>query len=116
MDDFKFIDLFFKKGSNQRELSPEEKEVARKLEGFLARLLMRIYSSTSLIVYLHDAGVTESDDVELVFHKLPPEVVPQVLTLIGVRETKTFQFRDDDGHLYHGFKLKPSDDLLEPLE
>lgn len=92
-----------------------ETEEHRKLESFLDRLLMRIYSSTSLIVYLYDAKVVD-DKIELVFNDLPVEVIPKISRIIGVSEVESFSFRSSDNHhLYVGFRFKPEEKFLEEL-
>lgn len=92
-----------------------ETEEERKLESFLDRLLMRIYTSTSLIVYLFDAKVID-DQIELSFNELPAEVVPKVIAMIGLPDVEAFNFRDEDSHhLYTGFRFTPDEKYLEGL-
>jgi hypothetical protein len=92
-----------------------ETEEQRKLESFLDRLLMRLYSSTSLIVYLFDAKVV-GDTIELAFNELPPEVVPKIVSIIGLPDVEPFSFRDENNHhLFTGFKFTPEEKYLEVL-
>lgn len=92
-----------------------ETEEDRKLESFLDRLLMRIYTSTSLIVFLYDAKVVD-DHIELSFNELPAEVIPKVIAIIGVPDVEPFNFRDDDNHhLYTGFRFTPDQKYLDAL-
>lgn len=87
-----------------------------ELESYLDRLLIRIFSSTSLVVYLYDAKINAEGEIELVFNELPPEVIDKVVQLIGAKETKVFTFRDEESnHIYHGFRCKPQEEALEEL-
>lgn len=92
----------------------EETEEQRKLEAFLDRLLLRIYTSTSLIVYLNDARVVD-EEIQLEFHELPPEVIPKVVQIIGVDGVQPVSYKDDSSHAYTGFKFEVEDKYLEPL-
>lgn len=90
-------------------------EKERKLENFLDRLLMRLYTSTSLIAYLYDAQVV-GGNIELAFNDLPPEIVPKVISITGVADVKPFEFRsDDNNHIYTGFRFTPEEQYLEEL-
>jgi hypothetical protein len=90
--------------------------VGSELESYLDRLLIRVYSSTSLIVYLFDAKINADGEVELVFNELPPEIVDKVIQLIGAEQTKVFTFRDEaTNHVYHGFRSKPQQTALDEL-
>jgi hypothetical protein len=92
-----------------------ETDEERKLESFLDRLLMRLYSSTSLITYLYNAKVVDGS-IELAFNELPVEIVPKVVALIGIEGVEPSEFRDENSfHLFTGFKFKPDEKYLDVL-
>ena len=105
----KVLKLLFRTRTNKEGVGSE-------LESYLDRLLIRIYSSTSLIVYLYDAKINEDGEIELVFNELPPEIIDKVIQLIGAEEVKVFTFRNEESnHIYHGFRCKPQEAALEEL-
>lgn len=82
---------------------------------FLDRLLIRIFSSTSLITYLNKAALVD-DHVELAFNELPPDVIDKVVSIIGVPGVEVFLFNDTDNHHpFHGFRFKPPQEALDAL-
>ena len=91
-----------------------ETEEERQLESFLDRLLMRIYSSTSLIVYMYDAKVI-GDSIELTFNEVPSEIVPKIIALIGIPDVEPVSFRGENHHLFTGFRFTPDKRYLEEL-
>lgn len=105
----KVLKLLFRTRTNKEGVGSE-------LESYLDRLLVRLYSSTSLIVYLYDAKINADDEVELVFNELPAEVIDKVIQLIGAEEVKVYTFRNEESnHVYHGFRCKPQKAALEEL-
>jgi hypothetical protein len=86
----------------------------RQLESFLDRLLMRIYSSASLTVYMHDAKVVGTT-IELTFNEIPAEIVPKIIALIGVPGVEPVSYRGENHHLFTGFRFTPDKRYLEEL-
>jgi hypothetical protein len=76
-------------------------DVDKKIAVYLNRLLLRIFSVPALMSYLSDVALfpTGTKDgeckIQLVFHKLPDEVHPQMLRLFAAPgEAKLFKFVD----------------------
>ncbi len=70
---------------------------------FADRLLLRVFNAPSLMVYLRNVAVLDSQQegveegyykFQLKFTKLPLEVLPQVKQLIGVPDIRVFEFEE----------------------
>ena len=82
-----------------------EAETSEKDRVFIDRMILRIFSFPSLLAFFSDAHSLSEGEVELVFRKIPNEVIPQVVKLIGVNEVKLYKFTKD-GHPMLGFKIQ----------
>jgi len=71
------------------------------------RLMLRLFNVPSLIQYLNNAGVFKQGDInyiQLVFSKLPDEVIPDVGQCISLGDPKVSEF-EEDGNVYTGFEI-----------
>jgi hypothetical protein len=91
--------------------------VDKKIAVYLNRLLLRIFSVPALMSYLNDVALfpTKAQDgeckIQLVFHRLPEEVFPQMLRLFAApKNPKLFRFVDQ-GQARTGVEMtvKPGD-------
>lgn len=75
------------------------------------RLMLRLFNVPALIQYLNNAGIFKQGDnnyVQLVFSKLPDEILTDVTNAIGLGDAKVSEF-EDEGNVYTGFEI-----LLDP--
>ena len=91
------------KDHESAESSEDKPEVDKKIAVYMTRLLLRIFSVPALMSYLNDAALfrTDGEDgeckIQLVFHRLPDEVHPQMLKLFAAPgQAKLFKFVDQN--------------------
>jgi hypothetical protein len=85
---------------------------------FIDRLLMRVWNSPSLIQYLDKVGYSEKEDTlvaQLVFNKLPDEVIQDVTRLIAVPRVRVSKFRVD-GKAFVGFEAFLDQEMFQAGE
>ncbi len=83
------------------ESEGEPPKVDKKIAVYFNRLLLRIFSVQSLMTWLKDATLFATGNgngeckIQLVFHRLPDEVIPQMLRLLAPpQKAKLFKFVD----------------------
>jgi hypothetical protein len=88
---------------------------------FADRLLLRVFNSPSLMSYLRNMAVLDSQDAgvepgsitfQLKFSKLPDEVIPQVKELIGVANIRVVEFEENHGQCT-GFEFSLNEEELD---
>lgn len=103
------------------------------------RMMLRFMESPSLIQYLKDAGIVQKhiapgensldalespDDgedpqreqvpvIQIVFSKLPDEVIPEVHKIIAMGDINTYEY-ETNGQSYHGFEVVIPKELTDP--
>jgi hypothetical protein len=76
----------------------QQSEIDPKISVYFNRLLLRIFSVPALMSYLSNAALFQTKNkgeckIQLVFHKLPDEVHPQMLRLFAApNPAKLFKF------------------------
>lgn len=72
------------------------------------RLMLRMFSYPALLAYLDNIAVTESGDVEVVFHRMPDEILPNISEILASSDSKLYRFTTDFhpkiGYRIGGFK------------
>lgn len=87
-----------------------------ELEGvkaYVDRLLLRIFETVTLMQYLNKVSVFKRGGVhtvQLVFSRIPDEVIPDVQRVIGV-ESKVYKF-DQDSTPFVGFEVPLPEELF----
>ncbi len=95
-------------GHNAEDIDP-------LVQAFSDRLLMRVYASPSLLMYLVNSGIRKSGNsyhIELDFKKLPDDVIHQVKSLIANKSVKIVSFKDEHGD-HTGFSTEITQKDLE---
>lgn len=79
------------------------------------RMMLRFMESPSLIQYMKDSGIVpkhKSYVIQLVFSKLPDEVIPEVHRIIAVGTVHTYEY-EINGQAYHGFEVDVPKESVE---
>jgi len=93
-----------------------EAQLPRKISVFVNRLLMRLFSTPSLMNFLADTQTVKDTTkpktwkVQLDFQKLPKEVVTQLVRLIAAPRAPTFYRYIKDGAARTGVELEVCED------
>jgi hypothetical protein len=87
-----------------------------KLKGFLDRVVLRVFSaSPAAAAYMLGSTCQLPDVIELAFHGMPPEVLPQLKSVIGCRNVELRKF-NQDGQNCVGFRCRPTPEELSNLD
>lgn len=88
--------------------------LSKAVSVFVNRLVLRIYNDPSLMAFLNDVVVVadpedpESANVELEFYRLPDEVIPRVMKVMGTyQQPEVLEYAKNEA-ARTGFRLKVS--------
>ena len=94
-------------------------KIGKKPSVFVNRLIMRFFSVPAALSALADVGIMPGEGdgapvtIQLDFQRLPPEVVPQIIELIGAPTPMKMSKYVKNGQARNGFEFTIGDKDLE---
>lgn len=101
-------------GQDHATESPEKGVSDGQLQDFLTKLILRIFESSPLVAGYLAKQYCGKGVIELVFYKLPDNVLLQLVNTFGSCPYEQFSF-DLDGEPVNAFRLKPGPNDVSDL-